>query len=165
MRNAGAMIPPWSQDQVHSELATVEYAVSVLKVKDIIVCGHSHCGALAALVDPAATNNLPAMRRWLDLCRETKHILDANYADLGDEARMNVAIQENVLVQIEHLKTHPAVAEAFEQKRLRIHGWVYKFETGEVFHYDVEQGQFMPLLGKVDVEKFRKKQEDSGSEP
>lgn len=159
VRNAGAVVPPWAEDMVYGESAAVEYAVTVLKVKDIIVCGHSHCGALNALLNPNTAQNLPAMRRWLELCKETKSILDTAYADLPDDERYNVAIQENVLVQLEHLKTHPCVKQAMDEKLLRLHGWVYKFETGQVFNYDLEQGQFVPLLGEGDVKKFRMKEE------
>lgn len=142
LRNAGAMVPPYGAVQ-GGEAATVEYAISVLKVQDIIVCGHSHCGAVSALLDPAAAEGLTAVKQWLTHAEATRRILAENYCDLTDpEDRLNVAIQEHTLVQLENLQTHPSVLAALSRDALRLHAWVYKFETGEVFAFDPETGRF-----------------------
>ena len=127
------------------ETATIEFAVVALGVKDIIVCGHSHCGAVKGLLDPAQVAGLPAVAAWLVHAEATRSIVEENYAQLNEERRLNVAIQENVLVQLEHLRTHPAVAPRLARGDLHLHGWVYKIETGEVFAYDPPLGQFVPL--------------------
>lgn len=144
-RTAGNIIPPYGA--VHGgEAATIEYAVTALKVKDIIVCGHSHCGAMAGLLDPASVAKMPSVRAYLDHAEATRRIVEENYGHLTDpEKRLTLTVEENVLVQLENLRTHPSVAAALGRDQLKLHGWVYKFETGQVFAYDPTQGQFVPL--------------------
>lgn len=145
MRNAGNLIPPYGT-LYGGEAATIEYAVAVLGVQDIIVCGHSNCGAMSGLLEPQAIERLPAVRSWLTYAESTHRIVDENYSHLTDPAaRLTVTVEENVLVQLEHLRTHPTVAAAISRKALHLHGWVYKFETGQVFGFDPEEGQFAAL--------------------
>lgn len=144
LRNAGNIIPPYGASQ-GGEAATIEYAVCALGVRDIIVCGHSHCGAMKALLNPEETADLPAVSSWLQKAEATRRIIKENYQHLDEAARLKAAIEENVLVQLENLRTHPSVAARLARGELHLHGWVYKFETGQVFHYDPQQGQFLPL--------------------
>lgn len=144
VRNAGNIIP--SYEHMGGEAATIEYAVSVLEVRDVIICGHSHCGAMQALLDPPRPHTLPAVTQWLKHASTTREIVKSNYEHLSREARVSVATQENVLVQLENLRSHPAVAEAIANRELRLHGWVYKIETGDVFTYDPAARQFLPLV-------------------
>ncbi len=144
LRNAGNIVPPYGPAG-GGAAATIEFAVAGLGVRDIILCGHSGCGAMRALLEPAETERLPALRAWLAHAEATRRIVAENYGHLEGAARLSAAIEENVLVQIEHLRTHPAVAAALARGALRLHGWVYKIETGEVFAYDPAQGQFRPL--------------------
>lgn len=147
LRNAGNLVPPHS-DHGTGEEATVEFAVVGLGIRDIIVCGHSHCGAMQALVQPNANEiqqRMPAVWEWLRHADATRRIVRENYQGLTNEERLNVAIQANVLVQIENLRTHPAVAAALARGELNLHGWVFKIETGEVFAFDPNRGQFLPL--------------------
>ena len=145
LRNAGNIVPPHGV-AAGGEAATVEYAIGVLGVRDIIVCGHSHCGAMAGLLAPDTLKELPAVRSWLGNAESTRRIIAENYGHLmGDEARLKATIQENVLVQLEQLRTHPSVAAALGRHAVRLHGWVYKFETGQVFRFDPESGQFTAI--------------------
>lgn len=144
LRNAGNIIPPHGA-ACGGEGATIEYAVSILGIQDIIVCGHSHCGALEALLHPEALGDYPAVQAWLSHAEATRRIIEENYPQLEDGPLLTATIEENVLVQLEHLRTHPAVAGKIAKGELHLHGWVYKIETGEVFAYDVEQGQFVTL--------------------
>ncbi|REK05527.1 MAG: carbonic anhydrase [Planctomycetota bacterium] len=144
IRNAGNIIPPHGASN-GGEAATVEYAVAALGVKHIIVCGHSHCGAMAAVLDPSQTNKLPAVASWLGHAETTRRIIDEHYAKLKGKRQLMAAVEENVLVQLENLRTLPSVASRLVQGDLVLHGWVYKFETGEVFAYDPEAGQFVEL--------------------
>jgi carbonic anhydrase len=144
LRNAGNIIPPHSA-VIGGEAATIEYAVGLLGVTDIVVCGHSHCGAMTGLLAPGSVADLPAMRTWLGHAEATRRIVKENYANLSGEALVNVAIQENVLVQLENLRTIPVVAARLASGRLHLHGWVYKIETGEVFAYDPAEAQFQAL--------------------
>ncbi|NOY29884.1 MAG: carbonic anhydrase [Planctomycetes bacterium] len=147
LRNAGNIVPPYGAVE-GGEAATIEYAVSVLGVKDIIVCGHSHCGAMGGLLDLSGLEKLPAVRSWLSHSESTLRIVEENYAHITEPtARLTVTVEENVLVQLEHLRTHPTVAAALGRKDIDLHGWVYKFETGQVFGYHPEEGQFLPVEG------------------
>jgi carbonic anhydrase len=145
MRNAGNIVPPYGAVR-GGEAATIEYAVSVLKVKDIIICGHSHCGAMGAILNPAAAEELPAVKEWLFHAEATARIIKENYTHITNEhARLTAAVEENVLVQLENLRTHPSVVAAMFRGDVKLHGWVYKFETGQVFAYDPEHGQFLSI--------------------
>lgn len=147
LRNAGNIVPPYSPSP-GGEAGTIEYAVRVLKVGDIIVCGHSRCGAVAGVMQPETVRELPAVRAWLSHAEATQQLIREHYGHLQDaEARMTAAVQANVLVQLEHLRTHPCVADALARNELRLHGWVYRFETGEVFAHDATSRQFLPLVG------------------
>lgn len=144
-RTAGNIIPPYGAIQ-GGEAATIEYAVAALGVKDIIVCGHSHCGAMSGLLDPGSVGKMPAVQAYLQHAEATRRIVEENYQHLTDPAkRLTLTVEENVLVQIENLRTHPSVAAAIGRGELKLHGWVYKFETGEVFAFDPENRQFVPI--------------------
>ena len=150
LRNAGNIIPPYGAVE-GGEAATIEYAVAVLGVEDIIVCGHSHCGAMTGLLQQEQLGDLTAVRSWLSHAESTKRIVSENYDHIIESsARLMVTVEENVLVQLEHLRTHPAVAAALARKALGLHGWVYKFETGQVFAFEPGSGQFVPV-SKTDL--------------
>jgi carbonic anhydrase len=145
MRNAGNIIPPYSSGGC-GEAASIEYAIGLLGVRDIIICGHSHCGAMNALMHPEQAESLPAVRSWLEYAEATRRIIGENYNHLSDmRARLTATVEENVLVQLENLRTHPSVLAALARREIRLHGWVYKFETGQVFAYNAESGQFESL--------------------
>jgi carbonic anhydrase len=144
LRNAGNIVPPHGAVK-GGEAATIEFAVAALGVKDIIVCGHSHCGAMKGLIQPEALNDLPAVADWLIHAETTRRIMRENYSHLEGTALLTATIEENVLVQLEHVRTLPSVAARLKRGELRLHGWVYKIETGEVFAFDVESGQFVPV--------------------
>lgn len=145
MRNAGNIVPPYGT-VAGGEAATIEYAVSVLKVKDVIICGHSLCGAMGGLLSPDSLEGLNAVKAWLLHAEATSRIITENYQHLTEaNARLTATVEENVLVQLENLRTHPCVAAASSRGDLKLHGWTYKFETGEVFGYDAQQGQFLAL--------------------
>jgi carbonic anhydrase len=142
LRNAGNIIPPYGASQ-GGEAATIEYAVDVIGVRDIIVCGHSHCGAMKAVLNPESCRELPAVSAWLNHAEATRRIVRDSYQHLDGDATLSVTVQENTLVQLENLATHPSVAAGLRQKRLTLHAWVYKIETGQIFNYLSEQGQFI----------------------
>lgn len=146
LRNAGNIIPPFGAAN-GGEGGTIEFAVAALGVTDIIICGHSHCGAVKGLLKPEQLKDLPAVAAWLSHAQATTRIMKENYADQGlsEDELINVAVQENVLVQIENLKTHPSVAARLARGEINLHAWTYKIETGEVFAYNQQSGQFAPL--------------------
>jgi carbonic anhydrase len=145
LRNAGNLIPPFNPAAPSGEAATIEYAIRGLGVKHIVLCGHTRCGAMQAVMEPVCTANMPRVKQWLDHAQTSSEIVCTRYDHLIGEARWKVLTQENVLVQVEHLRTHPAVATALAAGELKIHAWVYKMETGEVFAFDPQTGQFARL--------------------
>ena len=148
VRNAGNIVPPHSPAPGGEE-ATIEFAVAELGIKDVIVCGHTRCGAMKGLLNPDGLTDLPAVRHWLTHADATRRIIREKYRHLSDLPLLTAAAQENVLVQLEHLRTHPAVAAGLAKGDLKLHGWVYKIETGEVFAFDPASGQFVPLAGQA----------------
>jgi carbonic anhydrase len=148
LRNAGNIIPSWGSP-LGGEAATIEFAIVGLGIEHVVVCGHSNCGAMKAVLDPSVTEGMPALRKWLAHAEATRQIVGTNYKERSKEELLSVATQENVLVQLENLRTHPAVAARLASGKLHLHGWVYKIGTGEVFGYDPEEGQYRPL-GEVD---------------
>jgi carbonic anhydrase len=145
LRNAGNLVPPFGASN-GGEGATIEFAIVGLGIQDIIVCGHSHCGAMKALLDPEGlADSMPLLHRWLRHAEATRRIVCEKYPSLAKQDLLNVTIQENVLVQLENLRSHPAVAAGLARGVLKLHAWVYKIETGQVFAYDPQQGQFLPL--------------------
>jgi carbonic anhydrase len=145
LRNAGNLVPPYTAEHT-GEAATVEYALAVLKVQDIVVCGHSHCGAITGVLRPELIEGLPAVEKWLVHAeRVRQEIVDQRVpADRADDA-LTAAIKSNVLVQLGHLRTYPAVVEAEAQGGLTLHGCFYRFETGEVTVFDGAAGHFVPI--------------------
>lgn len=144
LRNAGNIIPSHGASS-GGEAATIEFAVSALGVNDIIICGHSHCGAMQGLLQPENVAKLPAVASWLSHAEATKRIVQENYGHLEGPKLLTATIEENVLVQLENLRTLPAVASRLARGDLHLHGWVYKIETGEVFAFDAPSGQFVPV--------------------
>lgn len=144
IRNIGNIVP--ALDLAGGTSAAIEYAVEVLRVQNVIVCGHTRCGAMTAVLSPETVAHLPRVQRWLAQGERLRTIVAERYAHLDAQERVTAAVQENVLVQLENLRAFPFVAKALEEGRLRMSGWVFKLETGEVFDYDPRQGQFVPMV-------------------
>jgi carbonic anhydrase len=131
-RNIGNMVPAYGE-MLGGVSAVVEYAVSFLKVKHIVICGHNDCGAMKALLDPAGMESMPTVRSWMR--NATAALSVANSLAVPGEAPEVMArrlTEENVLLQMQHLRTHPSVAGAMARGELTISGWVYDIGTGEV---------------------------------
>lgn len=141
LRNAGNIVPPYGAGS-GGEAATIEFAVAGLGVQNIIVCGHTLCGAMRGLLDPKLTEETPAVRAWLSHAEVTNRIIKENYGHLEGPARLVATIEENVLAQIENLRTHPCVRTRLERGQLTLYAWTYKIETGEVFQFTHQAGQF-----------------------
>jgi carbonic anhydrase len=145
LRNAGNLVPPYTAE--HSgEAATIEYAVQVLKVQDIVVCGHSHCGAITGVLRPELLEGLPAVARWLVHAQRVRQeiVEHGSGADSEDDA-LTAAIKANVLVQIDHLRTYPPIAQRENDGSIALHGCFYRFETGEVTAFDGAVHRFVPI--------------------
>ena len=144
VRNAGNIVPPHTR-MAGGVTASIEYAVAVLHVKHIVVCGHTRCGAMAGALNPAALEGLPHVRDWLELSRAAVEVVKHSHGSVGPELLRQVT-EQNVLVQLGHLRTHPAVAARLATKELHLHGWMYEFETGDVFAVDEQALKFSPLV-------------------
>jgi carbonic anhydrase len=148
VKNVGNIVPPSSATgSTNSTAAAIEFAVETLRVSDIVICGHSQCGAMAALLGglPPGTA-MPHLREWLKLATPVREIIQSQYAHLSDEAvRINTAGEENVLFGLENLHSYHCVQERLMDGSLRLHGWFFKIATAELFAYDPETKQFLPL--------------------
>ncbi len=143
-RNAGNIVPPFTQ-QNGGTTSTVEYAVAVLGVTDIIICGHSGCGAMGALMKPETLEGLPSVAAWLRHSHAAHSVVKHSYPDLDDAAAVRAASLENVVVQISHLRTHPAVASRIAKGELTLHGWFVDIHAGTILALDGATGRFMTI--------------------
>lgn len=142
------MVPPYGSMQGGST-ATIEYAVAVLGVKHVIVCGHTDCGVMRALLHPETVEDLSAVKNWMIHAETTRRIVQENYAGLTGDKLLVTTIQENVRIQLDHLRTHPAVAVRLRRGTLTLHGWVYSIATGEICAYDEQKDVFVSLVGSA----------------
>ncbi len=144
VRNVGNCIGP--TDLPGATSAALEYAVEVLNVRDIIVCGHTQCGAMQAILDPTTIERLPYVKRWLVGAARVREIIDTRYADLDPTAKITAAVLENVLVSLENLREFRFIADRLAAGTLTINGWVYDMSTGKVHSYDPTEDEFLPLV-------------------
>jgi carbonic anhydrase len=143
IRNAGNMIPPFGATN-GGEGAAVEYAVQALGIEQIVVCGHSHCGAMKGLLAlNKLQDNMPLVYDWLKQAEATRRLVRENYSEYEGEELLEITIAENVLTQIENLETYPVIRSRLYQGKMQIFGWVYYLETGEVLAYDPETHTYL----------------------
>ena len=150
VKNVGNIVPPANvRGDTNSTAAAIEFAVETLRVSDIVICGHSQCGAITALLgDNPVSDSTPHLRDWLKLAAPVREILRKEYANLHDPvARDNAAAEENVLFGLENLHTYSCVQARLGDGSLQLHGWFFKIATAELFAYDPEKRQFLPLVG------------------
>jgi carbonic anhydrase len=143
VRNVGNVVP--TLDLPGGNAAAIQYAVEVLNVENVIVCGHTQCGAVQAILDPDSVAHLEYVRRWISTSIRVKQVIEQKYSHLEGQAKLTAAIQENVLAQLEHLREYPFIAKRLETGKLRASGWIFDVGRGEVFDYDPEQGEFVSL--------------------
>jgi carbonic anhydrase len=134
-RNIGNMVPPYGE-MLGGVSAVIEFAVSSLGVRHIVICGHSHCGAMQGLLDPASVATMPTVESWLHNAHAALIVAEALHAESlkaqSNHELIDILTEENVLLQMQHLKTHPSVAGAIARRHLTISGWIYSIGTGEV---------------------------------
>ena len=143
-RNAGNIVPPFAT-QNGGVSSTVEYAVAALGVRDIIVCGHSDCGAMKALMNPEMLEGMPNVTAWLRHSHAAKCVVDGGYDNLEGADAVRTAALENVVVQLAHLRTHPSVAAGIARGEIALHGWFVDISAGMVLGLDGEGGRFVPI--------------------
>jgi carbonic anhydrase len=139
LRTAGNIVPPYASGRPSGEAATIEYAVEVLGVRDIVVCGHSHCGAVGALVRGDDLDAVPAVRDWLADAADKPRSVDPADPTVAD------AVQNHVLAQLLRLRSYPCVDRRLTDGRLRLHGWYYEVHTGAVREHRADTDKFEAL--------------------
>ena len=127
IRNAGNIVPPFDT-RPEGVSATIEYAVAVLDVPTIVVCGHTFCGAMKGALEPEGLDSIPNVKNWLKFVEPARLAVQELHPDLGPDARWLQLVEQNVRQQITNLKTHPWVAARVATGRLRLEGWVYDLE-------------------------------------
>lgn len=151
VKNAGNIVPAASvKGDTNSTAAAIEFAVDGLKVTDVVICGHTQCGAMHALVERNVDpDRMPHLARWIESAAPVRRVLDERYQHLtATEDRVTAAAEENVLFGLENLRTYPCVARRLEEGSLQLHAWFFKIASAELFAFDPEAQQFAPLLNK-----------------
>ncbi|NJM95742.1 MAG: carbonic anhydrase [Acaryochloridaceae cyanobacterium CSU_5_19] len=149
IRNAGNIVPPYGAAN-GGEGSTIEYALQALKIEQIVVCGHSHCGAMKGLLQLNKLQaDMPLVYDWLKHAESTRRLVAENYPHAQGEEQIEVLVAENVLVQIDNLKTYPVVRSRILQGKLQIYGWIYHIETGEVLAYDEQTRTYVPPQSQI----------------
>jgi carbonic anhydrase len=145
VRNIGNVVPALERGVIGGVAAAIEYATEVLEVGNIIVCGHTQCGAIEAILHPDRAKHLPFVSRWLAESARIPALIAERYGHLEGDERRTAAVEENVLLQLENLRTYPFLARRLDAGTLKMNGWVFKIGTGEVFDYDPGSEQFLRL--------------------
>jgi carbonic anhydrase len=141
-RNPGNIVPVYSRHPVGVS-ASIEYAISVLNVEHVVVCGHTDCGAVKGIQHPEKLSSVPAVKRWLTYGNNSRRLL-GRAAGLSEPERLGRLTELNVVVQLGHLMSHPSVARAIRRRRIALHGWVYRIHDGEILQLDPRTGAFRP---------------------
>jgi carbonic anhydrase len=143
-RNAGNIVPPHSTHN-GGVTSTVEYAVMALGVRDIIICGHSDCGAMKAVANPEGLDAMPNVAAWLRHSQVAAKIVNDGYPELEKQDRVRAISLENVVAQLAHIRTHPAVASGIAQGEISLHGWFFDIAEGQILALDGETNRFVTL--------------------
>lgn len=147
IRNAGNIVPPHVKAAGGDVTASVEFAVSALGVKHIVVCGHSDCGAMKGALNPGALTDLPDVKDWLEHVRSAVDAVQDRESN-GSADKLSEVTEENVVQQLNHLRTHPAVKAKLDNNEVELHGWVYNIEHGTIVALDEESGNFVPVADR-----------------
>lgn len=149
IRNAGNIIPPYGAAN-GGEGAAMEYALVALNITQVIICGHSHCGAMKGLLKlNSLQEKLPLVYDWLKHTEATRRLVLDNYEHLEGEELMEIMVAENILTQLKNLQTYPAVHSRLHKGNLSLHGWIYRIESGQVLTYDGVLHDFVPPQSRL----------------
>ncbi len=147
LRNIGNFVPPFSPDNdYHATAAGIEYATHILKVTDIIICGHSHCGAINSLYQDIDSINLLHVKRWLDLGVEAKkHVENSISSEASQDEKLELTEKVSIVFQMKNILSYPEVKYRVDSGKLSIRGWYYKLETGELEYFCDKEREFLPM--------------------
>lgn len=150
-RNAGNIVPPHT-NHTGGMTASIEFAVAALQVPHIVICGHTECGAMKGAMNPEGLDSLPHVKEWLGYSKAALDVVNELGQDKSDAEKMNMLLKQNVILQIQHLRTHPTVALRLAKKDIELHGWVYDIKTGGVDAYDEATEEFSPVSERYAAE-------------
>ena len=142
-RNVANIVPPYGTGQMGTA-AVIEYAIRQLRVQHIVIVGHTDCGGIRALDEVPDWDRMPHIARWIEHARPAKTKIDAS--GLPEEERHLATVRENVLLQLENLRSYDAVRDGERAEELTVHGWVYQLETGMLEAYEPDTDRWKPLL-------------------
>lgn len=149
IRNAGNIVPPYGAAN-GGEGGTIEYAINALGIEQVVICGHSNCGAMKGLLKlNKLQKDMPLVYDWLQHAEATRRMVMENYGHYEGDDLMEVLVAENVLIQIDNLKTYPCVRAKLHQGKLKIYAWIYNIETGDVLAYDARTHTYIPPEGQL----------------
>ncbi|NCQ94518.1 MAG: carbonic anhydrase [Microcystis wesenbergii Mw_QC_S_20081001_S30D] len=149
IRNAGNIIPPYGATN-GGEGASIEYAINALGIEQVIICGHSHCGAMKGLLKlQSLADEMPLVYNWLKQAEATRRLVKDNYKELEGEELIEVTVAENVLNQLSNLQSYPIIRSRLHQGKLSLHGWIFRIETGEILAYDPILHDFVAPHSKI----------------
>lgn len=149
IRNAGNIVPSYGPEP-GGVTASVEYAVSALRVSDIVICGHSDCGAMTAIASCHCMDAMPAVGHWLRYADSARIVNESREHACLDDKIVSM-VRENVIAQLTNIQTHPSVRLALEEGRIALHGWVYDIESGEIAAFDGTTRRFVSLAANPDA--------------
>jgi carbonic anhydrase len=150
-RNIGNMVPAYGE-MLGGVSAVIEFAVSMLGVHHSVVCGHSDCGAMKALLAPESVAHMPTVTSWLKNAHAALPVAEAVHARSEGDDLLRTLTEQNVLLQLRHLKTHPSVAGAMALGELTVSGWFYDIASGEVSVAADGRGDFTPVEPVVQLQ-------------
>jgi carbonic anhydrase len=153
VKNVGNIVPSASATgSTNSTAAAIEFAVDTLGVQNVVVCGHSQCGAMKALITSPNLSSMPHLEGWLSLAVPVRDAVLLRYHHLTEEEdQVNAAAKENVLFALENLKTYPCVKRRLDDGSLRLHAWFFKIANAELSAYDPAAHRFAPLVGAGEI--------------
>ena len=141
-RNAGNIVPPQLAGHSGGMTASIEFTMAVLEIPHIVICGHTGCGAMQGAMAPEAIAHLPHVREWLGYSKEAVEFIKENCGSLDEDEQVLALTERNVVLQLKHLKSHPAVNERLVAGDVTLHGWIYDIKTGAVRAYDGASDKF-----------------------
>ncbi len=144
-RNIGNLVPAYGE-MLGGVSAVIEYAVSALQVSQVVICGHSDCGAMKGLLDRASLSNMPTVDRWLHNAEAALSVVKARSPHATNRELLPELIEQNVLLQLDHLRTHPSVAGRLAVGSLALYGWCYDIGEGRVKEYEPNRKDFVSIL-------------------
>ncbi len=148
VRNVGNFVAPFKpHEEYHATSSAIEYAVGILEVSDIIICGHSHCGAIEALYKESKYDlDIIHTLKWLELGKEAKEFATAKMPNAQKDELLRFTERASVVFQLNNLLTYPIVSKRVKEKKLFIHGWYYDIVNGEIYYFDNQKRRFKPLI-------------------